>query len=295
MADDAHSLGTMRRSTCARWVSIVCAACLWTACQSAGTPNGDSPSRIDLGSHARSVFSQFGEDGVIEKIFEIIEPTERYVIAFGAHDGITNSNARNLVLNHGWGGLLIEGNPHRAKKLHAAYAEYPGVTTLESWVFPGNIELLFEDAGAPLEPDLLVIDIDSNDYYVWRAIRDYRPKVVMIETHPQFPPPQLMVIDFHPMNYWDGDAYVGASIQSLYELGKKKGYELIHCMAGLSPNAFFVDAQYYERFGIEDNAPEAIWPAPLSLAANPTAIAPDKRFLVWKKIQIEKKFILDKR
>ena len=182
MADDTEGIDRMpRKRRYTRWVGVVCAACLWTACQSPDAPHVDTPTRIDLGSHARSVFSQFGEDGVIEKIFEIIEPTEKYIIAFGAHDGITNSNARNLVLNHGWGGLLIEGNPLRAKKLHEAYADYPGVTTQEAWVFPGNIELLFEDAGAPLEPDLLVIDIDSNDYYVWRAIRDYRPKVVMIE------------------------------------------------------------------------------------------------------------------
>ena len=90
----------------------------------------------------------------------------------------------------------------------------------------GNIEILFEEAGVPKDLDLLVSDsdIDSNDYYVWRAIHDFRPKVVM---NAFFPPPQLMVIDYHPMNYWDGTYYIGASIQSLYELGKKKGYELI--------------------------------------------------------------------
>jgi len=273
----------------------VCAACLWTACQPAATPTAEPTTPVDLASHARSVFSQFGEDGVIEKIFEIIEPTEKYIIAFGAHDGVTNSNARNLILNHGWGGLLIEGSPLRAKQLHAAYREFPKVTTQEAWVFPGNIELLFEDAGAPLEPDLLVIDIDSNDYYVWRAIHDYRPKVVMIETHPQFPPPELMVIDFHPMNYWDGGGYVGASIQSLYNLGKKKGYELVHCMAGLSPNAFFVDAQYYDRFGIADNSPEALWTKKFIKAENAGVIAPDDKYLVWNNLRIEKKFILDKR
>lgn len=144
---------------------------------------------IDLRTAEGQVFSQFGEDGVIEKIFEIIEPTHKYVVEFGAHDGITNSNARNLVLNHGWGGFLIEGGPARAKKLHVAYSDYPAVKTLEAWVYPGNIEILFEDYGVPKDLDLLVIDIDSNDYYIWNVIHQFRPKVVMIEANPHFPPP----------------------------------------------------------------------------------------------------------
>ena len=64
--------------------------------------------------------------------------------------------------------------------------------------------------------------------------------------------------------------------------------------SGLSPNAFFVDAQYFERFGIEDNSPEKIWTNRLGLVADPTAIDPDKKFLVWKNLQIEKKFILNR-
>ena len=149
--------------------------------------------RVDLRAAERSVFSQFGEDGVIEKIFEIIEPGPKFAIEFGAHNGVTNSNMRNLVVNHGWSTLQIEGDPKRAAELAAAYKDYPTTKTLQAWIWPGNVELLFEENGVPKDLDLLVIDIDSNDYYVWRAIRDFRPKVVMIETNRHFPPPQLMV------------------------------------------------------------------------------------------------------
>ena len=126
---------------------------------SAGCGENNPSSRtepVDLRAAESKTFSQFGEDGVIEKIFEIIPPTEKYIVAFGAHDGVTNSNARNLIVNHGWGGLLIEGDPKRAAQLAQVYADNDAVTTMEEWVFPGNIELLFEDAGVPENFDLLV-------------------------------------------------------------------------------------------------------------------------------------------
>jgi hypothetical protein len=143
-----------------------------------------------------------------------------------------------------------------------------------------------------------VIDIDSNDYYVWRAIHDYRPKVVMIEANFFFPPPQLMVIDYHPMNYWDGSQYLGASPQSLYNLAKKKGYELVHHMSW-GPNLFFVDAKYFDRFGIEDNSPaKMISPkvrevSEMQEPADLSALLGDP-VLQWKELRIEKKFILDR-
>lgn len=265
-----------------------------SGCPSPAPPSSDGP--VDLAAAEGQVFSQFGEDGVIEKIFEIIPTTDEYIVAFGAHDGVTNSNARNLIVNHGWGGLLIEGDSARAAKLAEVYKDNDGVTTMEAWVYPGNIELLFEDAGVPENFDLLVIDIDSNDYYVWRAIHDYRPKVVLIEANPHFPPPQLMVIDFHPMNYWDlkTPLYVGASVSSLDLLAKKKGYELLYCMKPISPNCIFVDAQYFPLFGIEDNSPEALWPNRMGVDPDAGKIPPDKKYMLWRNLKIEKKFIFDR-
>ena len=216
---------------------------------------------IDLSKYERSVYSQSGEDGVVEKIFDVIAPTHKYAVEFGASDGVTNNNMRRLVLEEGWGGLQIEGNRKLARKLAASYAEHSQVKTLRAWVYPGNIEILFEENGVPVDFDYLVIDIDSNDYYVWRAIQQFRPKVVQIEYNSAFPPPKLAVLDFHPMNYWDATDYAGASIQSYYELGKRKGYELVYGnQAGV--NLFFVDAKYFPLFGIEDNSPERFYRPP---------------------------------
>ena len=245
---------------------------------------------VDLRGAERQVFSQFGEDGVIEKIFEVIEPTARYCVEFGAHDGVTNSNVRNLIVNHGWSGLQIEGDEEKAAQLAANYADHPSARTMQAWVWPGNIELLFREAGVPKDLDLLVIDIDSNDYYVWRAIHEYRPKVVLIEGNFFWPPPQKMVIDYHPMNYWDGSHYMGASPQSLALLAQEKGYELVHHMT-YGPNMFFVDAQYFDRFGIEDNSPQALMSPELKKIIETQGVEPKlgKPFLRWKDLRIEKK------
>ncbi len=209
--------------------------------------------------HQRTVYSQTGEDGILEKIFEVIPPTARFAIEFGAGDGILFSNVRKLIVNDGWGGLLLEGEGELGEVLAGNYAGLAGVRTAQAWVYPGNVELLFEENDVPRDLDLLVIDIDSNDYYVWRAIRAYRPKVVQIECNAMFLPPQKVVVGFHPMLWWDGDsAHYGASIQSLYRLGRRKGYELVGANE-VGSNLFFVDARYYERFGIQDNSPERLF------------------------------------
>jgi hypothetical protein len=253
---------------------------------------------LDLTQYERSVYSQFGEDGVVQKIFEIIDPTHQYAVEFGASDGVENNNMRRLVLEEGWGGLQIEGDRAQARALARNYAEHPRVKTMQAWIYPGNIEILFEEAKVPKNFDYLVIDIDSNDYYVWRAIRDYRPKVVQIEYNSAFPPPELAVVEFHPMNYWDGTDYHGASIQSYYELGKKKGYELIYGNTA-GNNLIFVDAQYYPLFGLEDNSPERFYRPP-AFGVKAGGRAPNGRglprfesrpVLQWRNLKIKKKMV----
>jgi hypothetical protein len=284
-----------------RFLTLLLLACSGLAAAVLADATGPA-ARVDLAGAERSVFSQFGEDGVVEKIFETIAPGPKFAVEFGAHNGINNSNMRNLVVNHGWSSFQIEGDPQRAKKLAKNYAKFPTTKTLEAWVWPGNIEILFEENGVPKDLDLLVIDIDSNDYYVWRAIRDFRPKVVMIECNIFFPPPELMVIDYHPMNYIDNSIYMSASIQSLYNLAKKKGYELIYHMS-VGPNLFFVDEQYFERFGIADNSPEAIYVRPedrflnhpnLQAGRNGVPWPAGKGTLVWENLVIKKKYIFNR-
>ncbi|HRY30666.1 MAG TPA: hypothetical protein P5079_11600 [Elusimicrobiota bacterium] len=247
---------------------------------------------LDLAKWEKGVFSQNGEDGVIEKIFELIPPSTRYAVEFGAGDGVNLSNTRNLVL-HGWSALMIEGVPRKAEKCKRNYRDQPRVAVVQAWVYPGNVELLFEENNVPVDLDLLSIDIDSNDYYVWRVINKYRPKVVLIEYNPYFAPPKKAVIKFHPMNYYDDNScYWGASIQSLYELGKAKGYELVHCTSRGS-NLFFVDKKYFERFKLADNSPAKLY-RPQKDFTPETAPTPTGEDLVVPEFRIKKEWIFDR-
>jgi hypothetical protein len=214
--------------------------------------------RVDFKAAEATVFSQHGEDGVVAKVFEHIEPTSRFCVEFGGGDGVQFSNVRNLIVNHGWGCLLIEGDEEKSAASATNYAAYPNVKSVHKWVYPGNLETIFEDNGVPVDLDFLVIDIDSNDYWCWKALHKYRPKLVMIECNGLWAPPAKVVVEYNPFNYWDGGQFFGASLQALYELGKEKGYELVY-MNSYGVNAFFVDKKYFARFGIRDNRPSRLY------------------------------------
>ena len=110
----------------------------------------------------------------------------------------------------------------------------------------------------PSKPDLLIVGLKANDWYVWRAIREFRPRVVQVQYNAAFVPPQTMVIEYHPLNSWDGAFYFGASIQSLYNLGRRKGYELVYANSS-GTNLFFVESGLFHRFGIRDNRPLVLY------------------------------------
>jgi hypothetical protein len=130
-----------------------------------------------------------------------------------------------------------------------------------SYILPGNIEERLISLNTPDNPDLMVIDLDGNDYYVWEAITQIRPRVLMMEYNASFPPPAKRVVKYHPDNFWDLSDYFGASLQSLVDLNKQKGYELVYCMrSGI--NAIFVDAPLLERFDVGNNDVGMIYQPP---------------------------------
>ena len=186
------------------------------------------------------VFSQFGEDGILAEIFKRIGTTNKYFIEFGVEDG-TECNSTNLLLQ-GWGGLWIEGNAEHVRSIQNACNNKivsGDLTCLNRFITSENIQELFGEAKAPTEPDLLSIDIDRNDYHVWKAITSYKPRVVVIEYNSIFRPGNHFVVPYDSEKMWDGSSNFGASLQSYYELGLQKGYNLVGCnFSGV--NAFFV-------------------------------------------------------
>jgi lipopolysaccharide transport system ATP-binding protein len=215
----------------------------------------------DLNQYQKKIFSQFGEDGIIERIFQIIGTKNRICVEFGAYDGITMSNTANLIRNHGWSGRFIERDPEMFMKLKRNYVSYPDVLCVNSKVAIDNIEKLFMDFGLPYDFDLLSVDVDGNDYWIWKNIVNFKPRVIVIEFNGSYPPPRKWVMAYDENHVWSGDDYFGASIQSYYELAKSKGYELICCEENGS-NLFFVDRQYFHLFDIPDNEPQVLYNPP---------------------------------
>jgi hypothetical protein len=193
------------------------------------------------------VTSQAGEDGLIEKIFEIAGTTNQYCIEFGAWNGKHNSNTWNLLKNKGWSGLLIEANEARFAELEVEYADHEGVTSLNGLVETAgeqSLDAILARVGAPDEPDLLCIDIDGMDWHIWKSLTKFAPRLVVIEFNPSMSSDVIYIQDDDP------SVFHGCSLLALIELGKLKGYELV---ATTEFNGLFVKQELYPAFGIEDN------------------------------------------
>ena len=177
----------------------------------------------------------------------------RHCVEFGAWDGLVGSNSRDLILNEGYSAILIEGNPDRYNDLKKNYADKPEVIPINQFVgFSANdgLDSILKKTKIPRDFDFLTIDIDGNDYHVWQAVAEYRPKLVNIEFNPTIPPEVSFIQAADP------SVSQGCSLAALVELCKRKKYELI---AVLGVNAFFVTAELFPLFGLSNNHLETLW------------------------------------
>lgn len=204
------------------------------------------PFENGMNQYAYNVNSQHGEDGILKAIFDRIGTTSKYAVEFGGWDGIFLSNIRELIVRMDFGGMFIEGDKKRAEELRNNYANYPKVTCIEAYVgFRTNtLDSILRQNHAPANIDVLSIDIDGYDYYVWEAVQEYRPRIVIIEYNPSIPN-DIVVINPH-----SDDIFTGSSAAALVELGRKKGYSLI---AVTQTNLLFVVNEEYDKLEIWDN------------------------------------------
>jgi hypothetical protein len=184
------------------------------------------------------VFSQNGEDGVLAEIFRRVGiGAPGFFVEFGGEDGV-ELNSAVLADAFGWRGVLIEADGVKHHHLHRKYAPNPRVTTGHAMVTSDTVETLFAQLGVPPEFDLLSIDIDGDDYWVWRAISAWSPKVVVIEYNAHLDP-TVALVQREGDGPWQGTDFYGASLEAMRRLGANKGYRLVHAdMTG--NNAFFV-------------------------------------------------------
>jgi hypothetical protein len=178
---------------------------------------------INLRKAENKVLSQQGEDGVIQAILKEIGETNRVAVEFGALDAETDNTLLLKKLN--WTVYQINGEK-LSPDIHQA------------WMTAENCNEVFAELGVPEEFDLLSIDIDFNDYYVWRAL-NYRPRILVIEHNASITPNLSRVVRYEPHRTWDGTNYFGASLLALEKLGREKGYSLVH-VESMGVNAFFV-------------------------------------------------------
>lgn len=186
------------------------------------------------------VYSQNGEDGIITEIFRRIGTTNKFFVEFGVDDGLEN-NTTNLLCK-GWNGFWAEASQDSIEKIKKNFNFLINAHKLSlknDFVTIDNINEIFKTAQVPLEFDLLSIDVDGNDYWLWKAIDGYKPRVVAIERNAMFEPSVKWVMPYNPKHIWQGSSYFGASLKSLEILGQSKGYKLVGCESN-GTNAFFV-------------------------------------------------------
>jgi hypothetical protein len=185
-------------------------------------------------------YSQNDEDGIIQEIFERIGEPHRTFVEFGCGNGVENNTC--YLLSRGWRGLWMDGGDRNASGIRRAYAPLlkQGLLQFEQvFITRENIDALVSAARLGPEIDLLSIDVDGNDYYVWEAIRSTDARVVVIEYNAKFRPPNDWCITYDPAQMWDNTDRMGCSLQALANLGETKGYQLVGCNITGS-NAFFV-------------------------------------------------------
>jgi len=213
---------------------------------------------------ARDKYSQFGEDGIIEKIFEIIHPVksaqdsvsissgqfdrpkkDNWCVDIGAWDGKRISNSYNLMQNYDWSGVLVEADPKKFLELQETYKDNKKAICkcrLVNFEGPNKLDNILSETPIPKDFDFFSLDIDGNDYHVWEAMVKYQPKIALIEFNKNI----QADIDF--VQPRDMKVNQGSSILAMYRLAKKKGYEMV---AATDANAFFVKKEIFPLLNMQ--------------------------------------------
>jgi len=188
--------------------------------------------------HELQINSQNGEDGVINEIFLRIGTKNKVFAEIGIGDGLENNTA--FLLSQDWRGYWIDANDEFTKNSQIKNFIDRGMLKTEIlFVNRENIKNSFEKLDIPKDLDLLCIDVDQNTYYIWEALIDYKPRVIVIEYNSAIPPNINWKVNYDPLKSWDGTQNFGASLKAIEQLGALTGYCLVACDFN-GVNAFLV-------------------------------------------------------
>jgi hypothetical protein len=206
------------------------------------------------------VFSQFGEDGLIQYLIDRIDIKNKTFIEFGVEQ-YKEANTRFLLINNGWSGLVIDGSSENIQliKLSDVYWR-TNLKAVNAFIDCNNINQLIGDNGLHGEVGLLSIDIDGNDYWVWQSLEIVSPQIIVCEFNALWGAELMVSIPYAPL-FSRGEAhysnlYFGASLGAMTSLGRSKGYSLVGVnLAG--NNAFFVRNDCMD--GLKSLDPKDAW------------------------------------
>jgi hypothetical protein len=180
------------------------------------------------------VFSQFDEDGVILFLLAVAGTGTRRFVDIGAGDGVTGSNTANLALNLGFDGFFVDARQAEVAHARRFYATHPDTrerppVVLREWVRRENVNDLVRGAGFEGEIDVLSIDIDGNDYWIFEALDCVQPRLVCVETHTEYGREDV-VAPYDPEFDWrrlPPGQRMGASPVATTRLAERLGYRLV--------------------------------------------------------------------
>lgn len=209
----------------------------------------------DISEVGFKVYSHTDEDGMLLYIFSIIGTHSRKCVEICAGNG-KECNSANLIINHGWHGLLVDGNKKLVREGIKFYRKNPNTYAFppkfaNAWVTQENVNSIIGENGFKGEIDLLIIDLDSTDYWIWKAIDVVDPRVVIVEYQDILGPDLSVTVpysdSFDAKDYpttRNLPNYCGASLKAFVKLGKLKGYRLVGCNR-YGYNAFFIKEELF--------------------------------------------------
>ncbi|MDR3386998.1 MAG: hypothetical protein P4L92_08085 [Rudaea sp.] len=208
--------------------------------------------------HEHQAFSQNGEDGIIREIFRRIGAGNKTFIEIGVGDGLENNTV--FLLYDGWRGLWVEGNAANCKKIKRHFTQQlqsGQIALSNTLVTMENVDNIVASNRPQKEVDLLSIDVDRNTFYIWKALGNLKPRVIVVEYNALFPADMAWAVEYSAEKWWRGSTYFGASLKAFENLGRNFGYSLVGCdLSGT--NAFFVradlcDDSFCEPFTAENH------------------------------------------
>ena len=189
------------------------------------------------------VFSQRGEDGIIQYLISKIEIPNKIFIEFGV-ETYTESNTRFLLINNNWSGLVLDGSERNINfiKNDFIYWKYD-IVAKQTFITKENINKLISDHTKKEDIGLLSVDIDGNDYWIWDEINVINPRIVICEYNSAFGDTKKITIpyksDFVRSKEHYSELYFGASLAAFCHLAEQKGYDFVGTTSA-GVNAYFV-------------------------------------------------------